>query len=209
MYSPSEVKDYLKWFIILCVTIFSQRPAGATRQGNWFEFSFVDEKWSHPLLFVYKLPSSHLIPPPEWMLYLNADDYHWPICHPVHSREQLAKFSVEKKPLFLWSMFLMNRAMSSGLGDCEQNSLRWEPGMETLAIEKQTKNIFSMCLCIIGSVGSSEGLNLCLSIRIIDMVSKALLVQIFKLLSPHSLQTLSSLNFMGRRSPKFFVLFPD
>ena len=45
-------------------------------------------------------------------------------------------------------MFLMNRAMSSGLGDCEQNSLRWEPGMETLAIEKQITK-FSLCVYVL------------------------------------------------------------
>ena len=184
MYSPSEVKDYLKWFIILCVTIFSPGPAGAPRLGNWFEFSFVDEKWSHPLLFVYKLPSSHLIPPPEWMLYLNADDYHWPICHPVHSREQLAKFSVEKKPLFLWSMFLMNRAMSSGFGDCEQNSLRsqaWMMGVETFAIEKQTKKPLS--LWIIGSGRSSRSDTPCDTIRLINKLSRSFNLRILSALS--------------------------
>ena len=55
MYSPSEVKDYLEWFIILCVRFFYSIPRKIPRS---------DEKWAVcPDFIVYKVPaslSSHL-----------------------------------------------------------------------------------------------------------------------------------------------------
>ena len=55
MYSPSEVKDYLEWFIILCVRFFYSIPRQIPRS---------DEKWAVcPDFIVYKVPaslSSHL-----------------------------------------------------------------------------------------------------------------------------------------------------
>ena len=109
MYSPSEVKDYLKWFIILCVTIFIPRPAWEPRLGNWFEFSF-DEKWSHPVLFVYKLPSSHLVPvrmdalfERRWLLSLALHPSSIPSSQENNWQSPLFLLDI-KKPRFLCSI---------------------------------------------------------------------------------------------------------
>ena len=109
MYSPSEVKDYLKWFIILCVTIFIPRPAWEPRLGNWFEFSF-DEKWTHLVLFVYKLPSSHLVPvrmdalfERRWLLSLAHHPSFIPSSQENNWQSPLFLLDI-KKPRFLCSI---------------------------------------------------------------------------------------------------------